>query len=484
MICGIVCVVVLMALHLYDGMHKSRQILAVLSSSFTATSLSKVNNATDPSLRNGTATERYKTEANQRRVVVLEGSFPDDGWNASDGLTEQEKTQTFYFDMPPATRSAAYRFVHDKDLTAGGGCDYMEEWQRQTIARPTCNVLHEVSIRMGESEPSPHSAIMEPLGKGSLKQVWSIHEKGDFHRNVLLKTSRNMKSSNDADMQYADAKEALIMDQCTSTRHVVGIHGWCYQSSLVEKADGGLLEWVETNIFDPVRHNEGKILPEISNRIVRVAIALTKGLADMQLIRYEGDLPKVVHGDIKLEQFHYKRWNDTDVGLDVTIQLGDFNWALLLTSNVSLPAFKNRTDIHQSVCSFPETKSHRTVSRSPEEFTKGSPLTDKIDLSTLASLFFWLLTSDNVYAFDYSNATDTTSAYVEGSKIPRAKAKQMIRAGLPPSFPYYLTQSRDENIKAMLRVILACKLLDPMKRPMPREIISFLQRSLAKVERI
>ncbi|KAL3897504.1 MAG: hypothetical protein SGARI_006901, partial [Bacillariaceae sp.] len=260
--CGIVSVMVLVVLRLFDG-----RSLAVLSPSYPATSLAKASNATNPSLRNAAAVKGLETAAYRRRVVVLQDSFPYHGWNASDSLTQQEISQSFYFDMPPPIQATNYRFQHDKDLTEG--CDYMEEWQRQTIARPTCNMLHEVSIRMGSEEPTPHSsAIMEPLGKGSLKQVWSIHDDG-FHDGVLLKTSHDMQNSNDADNQYADAKEAMIMDQCTSSRHIVGIYGWCYQSSLIERADGSLLEWVQRHIFYPVRNQKGQILPEIAERIVR-----------------------------------------------------------------------------------------------------------------------------------------------------------------------------------------------------------------------
>jgi hypothetical protein len=467
-----------MIFHLYDGVKASRHTFAGLSSSFASTTETKtIGNDMASSGKQNNTTNFFS----RRRVVVMEEPLPHNGRNTAYFFTEEEKTQSFRFDMPPASTAASNRFVLDKDLS---GCDYMEDWQRQIIARPTCNVLHEFHVRMSPPAPPMFSAHMDPWNRGSRKQVWTIYERGIFQEKLLLKTNHNMESDEDAEFRYADAKEGLIMDQCTSSSHVMDLLGWCFQSSLVERADGKLSEWVHTHVFDPAREDKGQIRPEISDRIVRIAIALTKSLADIQLVRYEGDVPKVVHGDIKLAQYLFKDTNDSDVGLDVAFQLGDFNWAHLLTANKNATGWTGKNDAsgNRTVCPFPETKGHRTLGRSPEEMTKGSPLTDKIDLSTLASIFYWMLTSNGVYQYDYSNTTDSTSAYVEGVEISFSEATRMIRAAVPPSFPLYITQSRDQNIQALVKVILACKQLDPSKRPMPKDIISFLQQSLAMAE--
>ncbi|KAL3921264.1 MAG: hypothetical protein SGILL_002839 [Bacillariaceae sp.] len=430
----------------------------ILCANFTHATSSSIpcNESTDPQEQNLTST----------RVIVLDNPFPDEGWNISDFLTEEEMMRSFRFEMPPAHDSEVHRYVSDTDLTR---CEFMEDWQRQSVANPTCNLLHEVGFRAG-SEPTPYSSLITPMNEGSRKQVWKVHENGETHNNVLLKTNKYVERYEGGNDRYADAKDGLIMEQTTGSPHIISSHGWCHQSSLVEKADGRLDDWAEKNIFEKVKKNGGEMTPEISDKIVRVAVELTKGLYDMQLIQNSDKLPKVVHGDLKQGQFLVKNGKDKGFGLGVMIKLDDFNYAHLLTAN----ATKSPLGESKTVCPYPETKTHRTFSRAAEEYSRGSPLTHKIDVSALGSIFFWLLTDSDAYSFDYSNSTDTSSPYITGRSIAREEFKKNIRRDVPPSFPPCIAASKDKKIQALVKTIKICKLHDPTQRPMPEEIIALL----------
>ena len=56
--------------------------------------------------------------------------------------------------------------VFDDETT---GCPFIAEWQKQTAAKPTCNVQHEIGIQLGDPGLLHR---LKPIDSGGFKDVW------------------------------------------------------------------------------------------------------------------------------------------------------------------------------------------------------------------------------------------------------------------------------------------------------------------------
>ena len=354
-------------------------------------------------------------------------------------LAKKRKLNENNLEMIPA-EIADYDYgqiVTDDEIT---GCPMIADWQWQTVAKPTCNSLHEFGMRMNQE--GPIYSFASPGGKGSWKQIWTTSEDDS----IVLKTNKNTEGR-DQDGQYADTKDALVMEQTTFSPYITNIYGWCRQSSIVEKATGSLENWVSN-----ARKNM------TSHELLELSIMVSQAASDVHL--FHKGVPTVVHSDMKLAQFFYTLDKKTQRPI---VKLNDFNLAKFLTAKPSA----NNPTTSSDICPRISRGGHFTTFRSPEEYTKGAEMTEKIDIVALGSMLYWLLAGSDPFLRDEN-----------GSEIPLPKAKQKIRDGEIPPLPKKITNSSDPKIKAVVSAMIDCRKVNPQGRPSAKQVVEFLKVAL------
>ncbi|KAL3909099.1 MAG: hypothetical protein SGILL_008225 [Bacillariaceae sp.] len=150
---------------------------------------------------------------------------------------------------PPAEYKGQYASqapgnVDDDKTERKEECVYLEEWQAATTGKSTCNILHEVGLRM--------DGHMSPGARGSFKQVWMLNGTMVDDQDVVFKTDTRIENRTKIIDIYdeTDFMDALVMEHTTFSHHIINLHGWCSYSSLAEKAEMGLVEWMNITIGD------------------------------------------------------------------------------------------------------------------------------------------------------------------------------------------------------------------------------------------
>lgn len=343
------------------------------------------------------------------------------------------------------------RVAEDNSTT---GCPYVVDGQLTRSANPTCNIQHEIGIQFGDTGLLHR---LEPINSGAYKDVWKIFGEGnDEPLPAVLKTT-----CYDYDFLpkylYKYRRDALVMDDTTASPFVLNMYSYCAYSSLVERAQGTLQDWLEDfyressqdqkskEWYDPQHHRPPK-------QLLRAATMMAKGLEDTHLFTDNG-LPTFAHADIKSSQFLVTTTPD-DPNHPI-LKLNDFNRGRFLSAK------DNR------ICPFYIYSHHRgSTNRSPEEYEDRGPQTDKIDVFSLGSTFYELLVGEAPFA------------YIDDYK----KAIKKITDGVAPPLPASMKSTTDASLQALISVMQKCRQLSPEDRPTSREVARFLQESLETVE--
>jgi len=176
---------------------------------------------------------------------------------------------------------------------------------------------------------------------------------------------------------------------------------------------------------------------------LQYAVNVSASLAAVHDIDGEG-LSSVAHGDLKCNQYLF---------LNDELKLGDFNRGRFLRRNSTDP---------QTACTYTIGKNDAAF-RSPEEYLY-EPQTSAIDVYALGSIFYQLLTGEEVW-YD----TDTK------------EAQQYITEGQIPKIDDELVNSEDPIDAALREAISMCYVYDPKGRASAAEVASFLESKLSEL---
>jgi hypothetical protein len=333
-------------------------------------------------------------------------------------------------------------------------CPYTADWQQASSSKPTCNIQHEIGIQFGDVDLLHR---LEPINSGAFNDVWKILGEGDDNPlPAVLKTS-----SYDDDFLprylYKYRRDALVMDETTASPYVLNMYGYCAYSAVVEAAQGTVRNWLEGFYPEDSQEQNSNEWNDPQHRpppqlLLRVATMMAKGLEDTHLFTRSG-LPTFAHADIKASQFLVTTTPDDPK--HPILKLNDFNRGRFLSAK------------DNKICPFYISSHHKgSTNRSPEEYLKHGAQTDKIDVFSLGSTFYELLTGETPFE-DIEDYRKAVMNIIKGVELP---------------LPAALEHTTDPSLQALVSVVLKSRQLRPEARPTSREVAHFLQEALDQVE--
>mmetsp|Transcript_12909 Transcript_12909/g.22719 ORF Transcript_12909/g.22719 Transcript_12909/m.22719 type:complete len:486 (+) Transcript_12909:34-1491(+) len=311
-------------------------------------------------------------------------------------------------------------------------CIPMSSWQ--TYSFPNCNSLHELDLYA-----KVRSQDFYYVASGGYNDVFRVHNR---HSSTglnpglalkLLSPTKKHRAGIPIGPEYSHdnydivRRDALILERLTKSTHVLPLYGYCGFAVVVPFADGGTLASAL-----PSKRSRGDKWGNLSSSTrLTYAMDAAKGLADIHDIG-------VVHADLTIKQYMIRNG---------TLQLGDFNRGILLRRNSTAP---------DTACTFQMTNNYGTT-RAPEEYMH-KPQTSSVDVWSLGSLLFNLLTGNKVW-----------------SRHKKNKAQEAVIQGLLPEIDKTILNSSDPVDKLLKKALDICYVYDPSKRSTARLVASFLQ---------
>ena len=220
-------------------------------------------------------------------------------------------------------------------------------------------------------------------------------------------------------------QDAIILGRLSSSKHVMDLVGYCGNVIISPFADGTL----EDKITKLVK-------TKVSIERLKLMVDAAKGLADI----HGDDIPSIVHGDLTSKQYMF---------VNGTLQLGDFNQAILIKRNITSP---------DKACKFHRIDPDYGIFRSPEEYSH-LPQTAAVDVWALGSIIYHILTGKRVWKSQY---------------IKRDAEQAMIRGELPV-IDDSIKNSPDPVHQALLNAFYMCYTYNPQKRPSAKEVARYLE---------
>jgi serine/threonine protein kinase len=229
------------------------------------------------------------------------------------------------------------------------------------------------------------------------------------------------------------------MERLTSSPHVINVFGFCGHSVMTEFADGSRVgELADKSKKTPLAR-------------LKIARDIANGLADVHGIDGDGNTT-FVHLDINPANV---------VSIGGTLKLNDFNIGILLRWNTT----------SNTQCGFPAQYPNPQW-RSPEEARNEQNLTEKVDVFSMAHIFFRLICGHEPW-----------NKLEEGGKPTKEEIHEKVRKGILPRIPKDILNSTDKEVSAIRDAMIACYAFDPKERPTARQISSILQDTLEELEK-
>jgi hypothetical protein len=205
-----------------------------------------------------------------------------DAWERQKDLKDSKKYR----------RGKSDRFEHDD-------CVAQYDWQK--TSNPTCNLLHEKDLTDLKEYKGSNQQLM---ANGFWRDVWKTF---DPWSKSVLKTMRYEHAYVPRNYDR-HRRDAVAMEQLTSSQNVVDIFAFCGNSGIFEFADGGDIDASLYNSAETEWSSKEKLI---------IAHQLVSGLADTHNFAREG-IAAIVHTDITTSQFVY--FSETGA-----FKLNDFN---------------------------------------------------------------------------------------------------------------------------------------------------------------
>ena len=328
---------------------------------------------------------------------------------------------------------------HNMNGKAGDSEDLPRECQRaewQSYNYPTCNDIYEIDLpnmirisprkhyhdtgrlyidknsklhdndTIADITPITNMFNMGYVAQGFWRSVWAVHPprrdvtnaKNHHHHNtaidpnvVVLKT---MRRSHELSTRNYDRhrRDAIVMEQLTSSPYVMDIYGFCGNSVLTEYMDLTLEDIAFDESQDPIiATDSGEEIVVTSTRRVQLALEMVRGVQAI----HELHGGPIVHADLQAKQFLISRQSGT-------VKINDFNRCRFMASkHINKTIFDSDIDAMESVANVSRTTtttvpckfripSSPGISRSPEEYMEDE-LDEKIDVYSVGHVLFNLL---------------------------------------------------------------------------------------------
>jgi serine/threonine protein kinase len=328
-----------------------------------------------------------------------------------------------------------------------GKCQRIADWQ--SGHNPTCNNIHEMSWgwqhllsdRVEELlldndydlEDNPDDTLEQArlVAGGAYRHVWMIREYDGTKR--ALKTLRVDGKAKAFDLRNFDRhrRDAVAMEQLTSSPLIVNIYGYCSNTGLFDWGEGGDLE----SLFERQ--------PDISKaQLLHIAYNVSLSIAHAHNFD-DKERPTIAHTDIKPDQFLYQ---------DGYYRLTDFNRVRFLMWN-------REKDLQ---CGF-RVQKNGGIWRAPEEYNYDIE-TEKVDVYSLGNVLFYLLTRG--YPWE---------------DVSTKKAIELVKKKERPPYPAEIVNSTGIYETYMKEAIRMAFVHDKFERPGAFEIAKKLQEGIDKL---
>jgi len=273
-----------------------------------------------------------------------------------DALLEDEKesVDNFRFEFHDEEEHPKRADVDSYD----GDCEGEEWYNNNPLGEISCVDIDEL-VLSGKS-----------IGEGNWREVFSSFWKGE---KVAVKY---MKDDQERSQRNLDRhrREAVVLSLLQDNPNVVKLLGRCDYHMVTE--------WMPLQLGALLTSQPQVHIPY--SQVLHIALGIAKGIAALH------NLPggPVAHTDIQGDQFF--------IGFDGTVKISDFNRCRFV---------RHKPD--GSACPF-VIHSNQGSARSPEEYVKYHPLTEKVDLYSTSLLFWGLLSrrhpfedmkDENIYRF-------------------------------------------------------------------------------------
>lgn len=328
-----------------------------------------------------------------------------------------------------------YVFAYEKEIQIPDECTSISSWENHSF--PNCNTIHEL-----DTPAKTLNGEYYYVASGGSNDVFHILNPGD--QDVVLKKfspGRRHRVGIPHTKEYFNfhydivRRDALVMERLTKSPHVLPLYGHCGFAVAVPWANGGTFG----NALETINSEGDSGWHKMSSvERLKYAVEAAKGLVAAHDIN-------VVHGDLTVNQYLVRNG---------TLQLGDFNRGILLR--------RNATDPNNSLCTFVELQ-HFAQMSAPEVY-KEEPKTSAIDIWSLGSLLYHILTGRRVW-----------------SDRKAGLARDAIMMGKLPHISSSILNSSDPVDKILKDALDLCYIYDPSQRATAKEVATFLDNSLMKL---
>jgi len=351
-------------------------------------------------------THQMKQQTKQREIDVDEHSLTQHAYIANDKNYKQVNFRNREFDKE---------------------CIAMGSWQESSF--PNCNQIYELGLL--------HKLFTDQfqyVASGGWNDVFQVLDTllglDPSLAMKILSPKRGIKEGLADKYKIRNyervRQDAIILERLSSSKHVMGIVGYCGAVIISPFADGGTLD---EKIIKLLRE-------KASMGKLKLMVDAAKGLADIQ----SDAIPSIVHGDLTSKQYMF---------VNGVLQLGDFNQAILLKRNSTSP---------ETACKFHRIDPDYGVFRSPEEYSH-LPQTAAVDVWAFGSIIYHITTGTKVWKSQYSK---------------RDAEKAMIRGELPV-IEDSIANSSNPVDQALLGAFYMCYTHNPQKRPIAKEVAKYLE---------
>ena len=340
-------------------------------------------------------------------------------------------------------------------------CQPMSTWYN--LSYPTCNIIHEIDI-----PTKTYSNTFHYLASGGSNDVFKVlhehHNDRSMHtaasegeeyvlKKLSPKSKHRLSLSNEKDYTIRNfdivKKDALITERLSKSKYILPLYSYCGFVMILPYERKGTFEYNLKKSHRDNNDNGGGWKSMSSNQRLKYALDAANGLADVHDIG-------VVHADLTIKQYLVQN--------DDTLQLNDFNRAIMIQRNTtisSLSSITNTKNNHHH-CTFVMTHNYGTT-RAPEEY-KHHPQTISVDVWSLGSIIHHILTGNKVWR-----------------ELKKDKAQQSVIDGKLPRISSVILNSTDLVDVLLMKARDMCYIYDPWKRASARQVATFLHEGWKKL---
>ena len=425
--------------------------MILLGSKYKLATSESVNNADNLDTHTRTNNNNKNNTVHQHsRVVCLDG----EGCSELNDEKQLRSSWGTVRDNSSSKRlsSSSSDGIRDKD---GNKCELSDpSYQAKLSAPSTCNSVHELAFDMSK---------IRYLAKGAFKMAWEIELSVDEH--YVMKTvvfSKIKSSSSELDK---NTRDALIMEHAGKApdsyqANVLAMYQYCAVTSLVPFASKQPLD----------KYIKGKILS--AKEMYHLALQAARGLYQMQ--SYRDGYATYAHADVKPAQFLlFDSPQDSEDNFPL-LQLNDFNRGKYIKRSVSNkePCAFRMCDVHHKGSTY----------RSPEEYMDCADQSAAIDVFSLGSVFFFLL-SNGLKPYFQRSFDSAVEGILHGRlpKLPDANDCKKYLYYSEDKAEFASNRSKQPLFVALQDVMKKCWSFKPEDRPTSLQVVQMLEAKLDNI---